>query len=194
MRIYCTGWLWGSRTWVGLTMILVIPLSAWLCLGRWDFGRIGWSTGQGGAGWHNILCRPASVSTYGLHPWASKEALGAAQIQNPLGLGVILYQLTWVHICFYAVPGEDLNVAVPRARAGDILHRPVRLWAVPGTDSARAVEKERRLTIADELIAALILIYFWCFLKIIIIIRMAVCTPSMDFDDIDIRRHVKVDY
>ena len=23
-------------------------LSAWFCLGRWEFGRIGWSTGQGG--------------------------------------------------------------------------------------------------------------------------------------------------
>ena len=30
----------------GLTTILVINLSAWYCLGRWEFGRIGWSTGQ----------------------------------------------------------------------------------------------------------------------------------------------------
>ena len=29
-------------------MILVIPLSACFCLGRCEFGRLGWSTGQGG--------------------------------------------------------------------------------------------------------------------------------------------------
>ena len=38
----CTGWLWWSRTWVGLTMILLIPLSALFCLGRWEFGRTGY--------------------------------------------------------------------------------------------------------------------------------------------------------
>ena len=30
---------WLSRTLVGLTMILNVPLSAWFCLGRWEFGR-----------------------------------------------------------------------------------------------------------------------------------------------------------
>ena len=29
-------------------MILVIPLSAWFCVGKWEFGRIGWSAGQDG--------------------------------------------------------------------------------------------------------------------------------------------------
>ena len=43
-----TGWGWWSVTWVGLTLILDIPLSARFCLGRWKFGRIGWSGVQDG--------------------------------------------------------------------------------------------------------------------------------------------------
>ena len=31
-----------------LTLILVITLSAWFCLGRWEFGRIGRAAGQDG--------------------------------------------------------------------------------------------------------------------------------------------------
>ena len=41
----CTWW---SGTWVGLAMILVIPLFASFCLYRWGFGRVDWVTGQGG--------------------------------------------------------------------------------------------------------------------------------------------------
>ena len=46
--LYSTGGLWWTRTWVGLATILIIPLSAWFYLGIWEFGRIGWLTGQGG--------------------------------------------------------------------------------------------------------------------------------------------------
>ena len=34
------GELWWSGTWVGLTMIFVIPLSARFCLGRWDLAEL----------------------------------------------------------------------------------------------------------------------------------------------------------
>ena len=44
-----------SGTWVGLTMILVIPLAARFCLGRWELGRIGWVTGQDGRTSQNMV-------------------------------------------------------------------------------------------------------------------------------------------
>ena len=34
--------------WVGLTLYFDIPLPAKSCLGRWKFGRIGWSVGHYG--------------------------------------------------------------------------------------------------------------------------------------------------
>ena len=37
-----TGWPISWRTWVGLTWILTVPLSARFCLGWWKFGRSGW--------------------------------------------------------------------------------------------------------------------------------------------------------
>ena len=45
---YDTGGQWWSGSFFGLTIILVIPLSARFGLARWGLGRIGWATGQGG--------------------------------------------------------------------------------------------------------------------------------------------------
>ena len=39
-KVTNTGWLWWSHTFVGLTMILVIPLLALFCLGRWDLTEL----------------------------------------------------------------------------------------------------------------------------------------------------------
>ena len=45
---------------LGWVDFFLIPLSAWFCMGRWEFGRIGWSTGQGG-GTLKIIVIPTKV-------------------------------------------------------------------------------------------------------------------------------------
>ena len=50
------------------------------------------------------------------------------------------------------VPWKDLNVPLPRPRAGDILHQPVRLWAVLGAGAARTMAQERHLAIPEKLL------------------------------------------
>ena len=45
-RKLTTWWAITSRTWVGLTLILAIPLSALICLGTLEFGRVDWVAEQ----------------------------------------------------------------------------------------------------------------------------------------------------
>ena len=46
--IHCTGGPISWRTSVGLTLILVVPPSAWFCLGWWEIGGTGWAVRQDG--------------------------------------------------------------------------------------------------------------------------------------------------
>ena len=47
-----------SRTWIGLTLFLVIPLSARFCWGIWESGSVGIGAGKGG-GWNShYQCQP----------------------------------------------------------------------------------------------------------------------------------------
>ena len=54
-------------SWVGLTMILVVHLSAPFCPGRWKFARIGWAARQHG-GRSKIEVNPTQVSDQMGHP------------------------------------------------------------------------------------------------------------------------------
>ena len=59
----CTWCFWWSRTWVGFALILVIPLPAQFCLGRWVLGRIGCADGQdeGTSRWKSTQPRSATT-------------------------------------------------------------------------------------------------------------------------------------
>ena len=75
-----TGWQWWLVTWVGLTMLLVIPLSARFCLGRWGFGRIGWVTGKDG--WTSqIKVNPTHVTDHHCHPVMCQSQMILARMQ-----------------------------------------------------------------------------------------------------------------
>ena len=63
----CTGWPISWRIWVGLTLILSVPLSAQLCLGWWEIGRTGWAAGQDG-GISQIKVNPTQVRLEMGHP------------------------------------------------------------------------------------------------------------------------------
>ena len=47
-KLYCTGCFIWSETWVGLTKILGVPLSAQFCLGCWQLGGSSWAIRQHG--------------------------------------------------------------------------------------------------------------------------------------------------
>ena len=52
--------------WVGLTMIMFIPLSVRFCQGKWGFDRTGWVTGQDG-GTSQININPTHVPDHDGH-------------------------------------------------------------------------------------------------------------------------------
>ena len=47
MENLSTRWFICPKTWVGLTLIFVVPPSAQIWLGCWEFGRSGWAAGLG---------------------------------------------------------------------------------------------------------------------------------------------------
>ena len=64
---YCTRWHVCWWTWVGLTLILAVPPSAWICLGWWEIGRTGWAAGKDG-GTSKIKVNPTQVRQQMCHP------------------------------------------------------------------------------------------------------------------------------
>ena len=57
-----------------MTVILVIPLSAWFCLGSFEFGRISWAAGQDGGTFKSMSTKPRCMTTsanlYRIYNWS----------------------------------------------------------------------------------------------------------------------------
>ena len=106
----CPNWL---ETWVGLTLILAVPLSAQFCLERQEFGRIGWAAGNMVD--HPNLCQSRSHTRWATlyKHWGNvREGVrivnGFALLMAPKSHQTMatLWCRGWVSVVFFCRPRE----------------------------------------------------------------------------------------
>ena len=73
-----------SDSWVGLALILAVPLSAWICCGWWGIGRTGQASGQDD-GITKIKIIPIQLSNQMGHPVFDTKCMMSKLVNSNVG-------------------------------------------------------------------------------------------------------------